>query len=268
MKHITSADNARYKHLKKLAGSARERRTSGQTLLDGVHLLQAVAEAGASVDMLVLRQGSEDEAEIQACARRFPAVPALMLAPALFDALSPVETPAGILALYTIPEPEQRQLNSAVLLENIQDPGNLGSILRSAAAAGVDAVYLSRGCAEAWSPKALRAGMGAHFTIAIYEQCELTALPHQFDSIVATRLGAMKSVYDLDLKGRVAFLFGNEGAGLSPELAALATYEVKIPMPGRIESLNVAAAVAVCLFERVRQKFCVDRCMMGQGEKR
>ncbi len=250
---ISSAENPQFKQLRKLSGSARERRKSGQTLLDGAHLLQALADAGGVPDVLVVREGAEQQAEIAAALARFPALPLLQLAPALFDAISPVEHPVGILAQLAIPAPQGAQFRSAVLLENIQDPGNLGGILRTAAAAGIDAVLLSKGCAEAWSPKALRAGMGAQFVIAVHEQQDLATAAKGFDAVVATRLDGAHSLYALDLTGSVAFVFGNEGAGLSPELSACATHQVRIPMPGQVESLNVAAAAAVCLFERVRQ---------------
>ncbi len=250
---ITSADNAQFKELKKLAASARERRKTGRTLLDGVHLLMALADAGGQVELIILRVGSESAPQITQCLARFPTVPAIVLPPKLFDALSPVETPVGILGLMAIPHSPEQSYRCAVLMEDIQDPGNLGGILRTAAAAGVNAVYLSTGCAEAWSPKALRAGMGAQFVIAIHEHQALAHAAGRFDCIMATTLHGGDSVFDLDLRGSVAFVFGNEGAGLSEELTRRATHLARIPMPGRVESLNVAAAAAVCLFERVRQ---------------
>lgn len=253
MKHIRSADNPQYKRLKKLAGSARERRQCGQTLLDGVHVLSALADAGGELELIVLRAGSESEPEIARCVARFGSLPTLVLSAALFDALSPVEHPTGVLGLFSIPRPAEQRTDCCVLLEAIQDPGNLGGILRTAAAAGAGAVYLSQGCAEAWSPKALRAGMGAHFALAIHEQQPLVEVMKNFETVLAATLDARQSIYDTDLRGRVAFLFGNEGAGLSASTLAAASLRVKIPMPGRIESLNVAAAAAVCLFERVRQ---------------
>lgn len=259
MKQITSADNPQYKQLKKLATSAPERRKCRQTLLDGVHLLQALAAAGGAVDLLIVRQGSGENAEIRRCMERFADAPRIELSAALFDVLSPVETPAGILALYTIAQSGERNPACAVLLENIQDPSNIGAILRTAAAAGVDAVYLSKGCAEAWSPKALRAAMGAHFVIPIYEREELRSLCVELPRTIATHVDAPQTLYELDLRGKAAFLFGNEGKGLSDELAARATDQVRIPMPGKMESLNVAAAVAVVLFERVRQARFLSR---------
>ncbi len=146
------------------------------------------------------------------------------------------------------------------MLEDIQDPGNLGSILRSAAAAGMQHVFLSAHSVHAWSPRVLRAGMGAHFMLRIYEQCDLPALARGFKGkVIATSQRAKNSVFDADVAGNVAFVFGNEGAGMSAALAAAAHEVVAIPMPGNVESLNIAAAAAVCLFERVRQQHAADK---------
>jgi TrmH family RNA methyltransferase len=142
-----------------------------------------------------------------------------------------------------------------VLLENIQDPGNLGSILRSAVAAGIAQVFLSRGSVFAWSPKVIRAGMGAHFFLSIFEDVDLAEAARAFSGcIVAMEPRATSSLYELHLKGPVAWVFGNEGAGLSESVGRLATHRVRIPMPGPAESLNVAAAAAICLFEQIRQQ--------------
>ncbi len=252
-KHISSADNNQFKQLRKLAGSARDRRKQNQTLLDGVHLITALADSPFTPELIAIQEGREQEAEIQHCLKLFPNTRHLLLSRKLFEALSPVETPTGILAVLDIPESETKPFQCGVLLENIQDPGNLGSIMRTAAAAGADAVFLSKGCAEAWSPKAMRAAMGAHFTLAIFEQQDLVETCDHFKMVVATHLQGTQSLYDLDLTQSVAFLFGNEGAGLSDELSARATHRIRIPMPGKVESLNVAAAAAVCLFEKVRQ---------------
>jgi TrmH family RNA methyltransferase len=147
------------------------------------------------------------------------------------------------------------QVGACIMLEDIQDPGNLGSLLRSAAAAGVEGVFLSKQSVHAWSPRVLRAGMGAHFMLRIYEQCDLAALIADFKGrVIATNQRADKALFDVDLAGDVAFLLGNEGAGLSSALLAAAHEVVAIPMPGHAESLNIAAAGAVCLFERVRQR--------------
>jgi TrmH family RNA methyltransferase len=115
-------------------------------------------------------------------------------------------------------------------------------------------VYLSNGCADAWSPKTLRAAMGAHFLVRVHEGANLAEIARAFrGKVIASILGAKKSLYQMRLTGPVAFLFGNEGAGLTDELLEAAHERITIPMPGGAESLNAAAAAAVCFFERVRQ---------------
>jgi len=253
IQQISSAENSLFKRLKKLADSARERRKSGETLLDGVHLLKAAADVSLEPECIILREGMQTDAEIQQCLVLFPKIKTIELPHRLFNQLSPVETPVGILALITIPRPEPTVHTAAVMLEHIQDPGNLGSIIRTGAAAGIERICLSKGCAEAWSPKALRSGMGAQFNIEIVEQVDLEYEVQNYKKVVVTSLDAPTSLYDIELTNAVAFVFGNEGAGVSEGLLSKATHKVKIPMPGNIESLNVSAAVAICLFERVRQ---------------
>src|SRR6185369_11156341 len=131
-------------------------------------------------------------------------------------------------------------------------------MLRSAAGAGVAQVLLSKHCAFAWSPKVLRAGQGAHFRVAIHEDVDLPAWAADYRAaggeVVATAVAGGTSLFSTPLAGRIALAIGNEGGGLSDALLAQATRRVTIPMPGGIESLNVAAAAAVCLFECLRQR--------------
>lgn len=249
---ITSRDNPRFRELLGLARNRRDRRQSGQTLLDGEHLLEAALQAGHRPNLLVFAQDCPDTRRL-AWMHRLAEIPALFLAPPLFAALSPVESPSGVLARIHIPPAGEGVDESLLLLEDIQDPGNLGAILRVAAAAGMGRVCLSKGCAEAWSPKCLRGGQGAQFQLSIQEAADLPAAARVFDGpVYAGMLGAEASLFGLDLRGRVGFAFGNEGAGLSERLRAVCR-PFSIPMSGRVESLNVATAVAVCLFERLRQ---------------
>lgn len=253
-KHITSRDNPFFKSLHKLAESARERRKESKTLLDGEHLITAYVAAGNLPETLLLSQGAAVTPAIKALVDKLRAAPVIELAPGLFGELSPVRTPTGIMALIDIPQVKSAGQMFCILLEDIQDPGNLGSILRTAAAAGVQTAYLSAHCADAWSPKVLRAGMGAHFVLSIQEQANLLQVAQQLPgTLVAASLDAERSLFELDLTGSVAFAIGNEGAGLSAELSSLARQKVTIPMPGAVESLNAAAAAAICCFERVRQ---------------
>ena len=257
IKRISSRDNPFYKSLHKLSTSGRERRQAGQTLLDGPHLLRAWLDAGRRPQHLIVNEQAMQDGEIVALLSDCSDVPQTQLDDALFAQLSELRTPNGLLALVDIPSATGQVSHSqfALLLEDIQDPGNLGSILRSAAAAGCDTVFLSQGCADAWSPKVLRAGMGGHFALSIHESADLLRVASEFGgNILAASLQAHKSLYECDLRGGLAFAIGNEGAGLSPGLQQAAREHFIIPMPGKVESLNAAAAAAVCLFEAVRQR--------------
>ena len=252
---IASPHNTHFKALKKLAESASTRREQGQTLLDGEHLLLAYLAAGQVPRQIIVDESAQDHPLLAQLSQ----VPVLRLAHGLFNTLSPVKTPTGLMLLIDIPQASVPAVPQfIVLLEAIQDPGNLGAMLRSAAAAGVEAVYLSTGCADAWSPKVLRGGMGAHFATRIVEHADLIVVAQAFPGkVCSAALNAPQSLFAADLTGSVAFAVGNEGAGLSAELRAAASYEFSIPMPGNVESLNAAAALAVCVFERVRQTVLV-----------
>lgn len=252
LKSITSRDNPVYQEILALAGDRKARRQAGKAVLDGPHLLEAALQANAGPIRLVFSE-SAMSGVLGEWAQRLPEVPGLVVTDRLFASLSPVDTPAGLLSVIDIPLPASKAAECVMLLENIQDPGNLGALLRVAAASGVGSVHLSIGCAEAWSPKCLRGGQGAHFLLEIHEGIDLPVFAREFRGpIHAASLGAPVSLFALDLHGPVGFAFGNEGAGLSEALRAVAQ-PFSIPMPGRVESLNVATAAAVCLFERVRQ---------------
>ncbi|SDZ97555.1 TrmH family RNA methyltransferase [Nitrosospira multiformis] len=273
MKFITSRDNPTFKELVKLRESSRQRRIAGLTLLDGIHLVEAYFALGKP-EKLVASESGRENPEIRFLLEKVTKVTqvtkgggspreaaAIVLPDLLFREVSTVKTATGLMAIVPIPSPEAIPLKKrgqaesfCVLLEAIQDPGNVGSILRSAAAAGASDVYLSNDCADAWSPKTLRAAMGAHFLVRIHERANLAEVARTFGGkVIASILDAKKSLYQMRLSGPVAFVFGNEGAGLSDELLQVAHERITIPMPGDAESLNAAAAAAVCFFERVRQ---------------
>lgn len=256
MKHITSADNPFYKSLVKLSGSARQRSIAGQALLDGAHLLAACLSAGRTPVHVIVTEAALRDPEIQSLLDRIQQVSLTVLDHGLFAKLSELKSLSGILTLIDQPQTpvNAQHCGFSLLLEDIQDPGNLGSMLRSAAAAGCDAVFLSPGCADAWSPKVLRAAMGGHFVLRIQEQTDLAGVIAAFPgTCYAAALQARTSLYQAPLQGKVAFAIGNEGAGLSAALLNACT-PITIPMPGQVESLNAAAAAAICLFEAVRQK--------------
>jgi TrmH family RNA methyltransferase len=258
VQHVTSRHNPRLKEAAALIASSRERRKTGKCVLEGEHVIATYVE----------RYGAPESLIVTAEALAFPAMRTLaeqqsartlVVSEPLFAATASLPASVGVLAV--VATPRAAALGHAdfnLLVEDVQDPGNIGSILRSAAAAGVEQVLLSKHCAFAWSPKVLRAGQGAHFAVAIHEDVDLHAWASGFRAsrgeIVATVVEGGTSLFATPLLQRIALVIGNEGSGLSNELAALATRRVTIPMPGGVESLNVAAAAAVCLFECVRRR--------------
>jgi TrmH family RNA methyltransferase len=256
LRHITSAENPRFRALLKLHESSRERRKAGLSLLDGVHLVSAYLEHIGAPEELVVSTSHVNDPEVVSIVEHAAVPEAIVLSDALFRQLSSVATPTGVIAAVKTPRSHAIPASPGpcVMLEDIQDPGNLGSILRSAAAAGIEEVYLSRQCVQAWSPRVLRAGMGAHFALRVYEDVDLETFISAYPGrVFGASADGGTPFYEADLAGRVALLFGNEGAGLTPALRERAHATISIPMLGKAESLNVAAAAAVCLFERVRQ---------------
>ncbi|GIZ51203.1 TrmH family RNA methyltransferase [Noviherbaspirillum aridicola] len=259
MKTITSRDNPLYKQLKLLAGSSQARRKAGRAVLDGVHLCEVYLQQAGEPEICVASESALALPEVASILDRCQShrVQRILLPDNLYAALSQVEHGVGLMFLVEVPAaPMPARLDGpAVLLDNLQDPGNLGSILRSAAAAGIPRIYCSRNTVFAWSPKVLRAGMGAHFLLQIHENVDLDAILRTAAvPVAATSSHADHRIYDIDLRGPVAWLFGNEGQGVSPELLARATHRLAVPHLGAVESLNVAACAAVCFFEQVRQK--------------
>ncbi len=252
---IASRTNAHFRAVRSLAASTAERRRSRRTLLDGAHLVAAHL-AHAMPVLIVVSESACAEAEIRQLLERAQNVPRVCFSDTLFAQLSPVQTPTGILAVIDIPQnPEGKPAGSLlVMLDGIQDPGNVGTIIRSAAGAGADAVLLSAQCADPWSPRTLRAAMGAHFALGIHAHCDLERAARAFQGrVIATSGRGGIAPHELVLTGRVALLFGSEGAGLSEPLIKAAHAAVSIPLARGVESLNVGAAAAVVLFERVRQ---------------
>lgn len=244
---ITSKDNLTYKAL-------RSRRQEGIAVLEGPHLVQAYMERVGLPNSLVVSESGEKTKEIQTILTSYSGS-VVRLTDRLFQTLSDLVTPVGLLAVIQIPPVSEKTEGSCVLLEGIQDAGNVGSILRTAAAAGIRDIALSPGCAGAWTSKVLRAAQGAHFGLRIREQVDLEAFIKTWHGIsVATVVKNGHPIYALNLDSDMAWLFGNEGSGLSPALITSATVRTEIPMAASSESLNVAAAAAVCLFEEVRRK--------------
>ena len=252
MKHVASKENPVFKLLLGLERTS-VRKAENKTILDGIHLVESCIAGGVTPELVVVREDALSNPEISHLVSGQNVV---SMSGALFDRISPVKHPTGIIALIQIPRFQASEPPEfCAFLDEIQDPGNMGAILRSAAAAGATDVYLSCGCADPWSPRVLRSGMGAHFCIRIHQDVGLIdAMARYEGSKIALTLDADTSLYDLELRGKTGFVIGNEGAGISEEVLRHSSVRARIPMPGQMESLNAAQAAAICFFERVRQR--------------
>lgn len=256
MKNITSRDNPFFKSLLKLSESASERKKQELTIIDGIHLVKDYYEKFGLLKSIVVSDKGIKHPEVQDLISLHKSAELVMMSDVLFKEVSSLITPIGILAVVPIPDNKifQKENGFCLACEDIQDPGNLGTILRSASAAGVEDVLLSPKCVSAWAPKVLRSSQGAHFLMNVHESIDLINACQNFKGkVIATSPGADLSVFEVDMKGSVMLLIGNEGNGLSLDLMQCATHKIRIPMPGKIESLNASVAAAICLFERVRQ---------------
>jgi RNA methyltransferase, TrmH family len=242
---LTSRDNPKVKRWIRLAGDARYRRSEKRALIEGPHLLAAALQHGIRpLTVLVTEEGAANP-EIAAL---LPAN-AVVLGKAVFRAIVDSETPQGVAAEIVIPD-ARRATGNTIFLERVQDPANVGAILRSAAAFGIGRVVLDRACADPWSPRALRAGAGGHFALGIAETDDLGAEIEAFKgTVVCTVPRGGIALADAPLDREAAWIFGGEGSGLSDETIQRADLRVTIPMAPGTESLNVAAAAAICLYQ-------------------
>lgn len=261
MNKITSAHNGQLKHLSKLLAQSKARRQYGRAVLEGAHLLDACLRAGVRPLQVFVPEGRLCADETRALLAQLPESTVTVAVSGILAKISGLADAEEVLTLIETPAPTALpQQGDCVVLDCVQDPGNVGTVMRSAAAAGVKQVVLGKGCADAWSPKVLRAGMGAHFLLDICERADLAAWRSGYKGrVLATALPerGSRSLYSLDLSPPAAWVFGNEGSGVDAALLADIDECVRIPMAGQTESLNVAMAATVCLFEQMRVRLAL-----------
>ncbi|HGO8065474.1 TPA: TrmH family RNA methyltransferase [Neisseria meningitidis] len=258
MKHISSTNNEHIRHLHRLLSQGKFRRQYAQTVLEGVHLLQVFLQSGRKPVGVYIPEGKMPSEEVRRLRAVVPEGKVFSVSDGILKKISSLTCADDVLALIDIPDAGALPAGGdCVVLDGVQDPGNVGTVLRSAAAAGVGTVVLGRGSADVWSPKVLRAGMGAHFLSGIYPQADLEIwLASYKGRVFATALREEKQavLYGEDLCEPTAWVFGNEGAGVGKAVLDRADKCVRIPMHDATESLNVAMAATICLFEQMRQR--------------
>jgi RNA methyltransferase, TrmH family len=258
MHQATSRHNPRLRETARLIASSRDRRKAGRCVLEGEHLVTVYLDRIGPPEFVVLVEDLAAAPHIAPLVARLTGVDVVAVSAALFAEATGLPPALGVVAVIATPAPPlEESARFHLLLDDLQDPGNVGTLLRTAAAAGVEQVLLSRHCAFAWSPKVLRAGQGAHFLTTIIEDVDLPAWAADFrgrgGTVAATVPRGGDDLYSLQFAWPLAIAIGNEGAGLSAALLAQSDRHVSIPMPGATESLNASAAAAIVLFEALRQ---------------
>ncbi len=293
MLHISSRDNPLYKHVKRLVQGRAERQlisapsdslskgnqgtaavkdsndirddTSGlghaavPVVLEGIHLCQDWLRYRGQPERAIFdARRLPDTTELQALASGIDESRIVSMDSALMSSVSPIAKGQGVLFLvsHNAPALPDRIEHACIWLDRIQDPGNVGTLLRTAAAAGLEHAYLSKECANAWSSRVLRSAQGAHFVMTLYEQVDLRQARERLAiPLCATAIGeGTVCLYEGDIPTPCAWVFGNEGQGVEPGLLAGADYSVFIPQDTSVESLNVGVAAGICLFEQRRQQ--------------
>ena len=252
---LESKENPKIKHLRGLIQQASYRKKQGQTILEGNHLCEAWIAQGHKLNSIFSTEAALQHPDLQKLID-LDSCHIFVISEVLYRDLSPLTNTVACLAIIDLPQSRHSLdfTQDTLILENIQDTGNVGTLLRSAAAAGFDQIVATQGTAALWSPRVLRAGMGAHFSLHTYENIKLDQILDQFKiPVYATSSHQASSLYSKDLKAQCVLILGNEGQGVS-EFALQHAQAISIPQPGGQESLNVAIAGSICLFEMVRQR--------------
>ncbi len=250
---IASRDNPLLVRVRRLNATPDAYRQLGLVWLEGEHLVRAALARGWCLLELLVPARCEGDVALQSL---WPHAPKLRVVDdALWAGIGSLSSKAAVAALVAWPgEVAVLRGRRSVVLDRLQDAGNVGSILRSAAAFGIAQVAALKGCVALWSPKVLRAGMGAHFALHLVEGMDESALDAIDLPLIATSSHRAASLIDAQLPDPCAWVFGHEGQGVATSLLQRCALQLGIPQPGGEESINVAAAAAVCLYESMRRR--------------
>lgn len=258
---IESTANARVKEWASLL-EKKHRDRQGKYIVEGVHLVQEALRSGADVECVAYDSALGVPAELKEDAQQAGQGEWVAVSAAIVAKCTEARTPQPVFAVVRksaakIGDILRVEHALVAVLDGVQDPGNVGTIIRAADAAGAAGVLIGRGSADIYNPKTVRSTMGSLFHLPIVEGDLTELLPQAREAsakIVSTSLQAQQNCYEADYRGATWFVFGSEGSGVSPEVEAFVDEAIIIPMPGQAESLNVAMAASVLLFEAVRQR--------------
>ncbi|MBC7877108.1 MAG: RNA methyltransferase [Anaerolineales bacterium] len=252
---ITSNQNSKIKLIRALQGRAKERRETSAFLAEGVRLVEEAVNSNWEFQFALYDETLSERGRLQVETLKLRGIDVEEVSTTIMKSLSETETPQGILAvLNESPLPIPDSPNFILIPDQIRDPGNLGTLLRTAAAAGVQAVLLPPETTDAFAPKVIRSGMGAHFRLPIHSMTwdEIKQCTNGLQIFLAEMNG--QSCWETDLRQPLTLIIGGEADGASEQARKLANQKISIPMNGNIESLNAGVAGSVLIFEVVRQR--------------
>lgn len=256
---ITSTSNVQIKEIVALLKKSKERKEKKVFVIEGRKMFEEICLDPSRV---VKAYFAESYVKEQYADKTIPEVPYEIVADSVFEAMAETVTPQGVLAIVKMPEYSLKDMiadaGTLVLLEHLRDPGNLGTIIRTAEAAGVSGVILSKESVDIYNPKVIRSTMGAVYRVPFLYAEDFTALLQELRKqdvrLLAAHLKGKKNFDKADYSGKVGILIGNEANGLSEEASELANEKVLIPMAGNVESLNAAVAAALLMYEAFRNQ--------------
>ncbi|ALG49494.1 TrmH family RNA methyltransferase [Clostridium perfringens] len=256
MLEIESKNNNLFKEIKKLK-EKKHRIKSNKYLIEGLRFVEEAIKSKVSIDSIIFTE-SFKEKNPDLFLKINENIKLIQMNEALLKQLCSTENPQGIVGVINMQNKELKSGELVVLVDKVQDPGNMGTIIRSAHAAGAAGIVMTKGTVDIYNDKTLRSTMGSIFYIPIVEDDSLDfvkSLKKEGYKLVVSSLQGKNNFFEENLQGKVMIAVGNEGNGVSDEVYDIADIKVKIPMPGEAESLNVAVATSIMIYEKIRQSF-------------
>ncbi len=256
MLEIESKNNNLFKEIKKLK-EKKHRIKSNKYLIEGLRFVEEAIKSKVSIDSIIFTE-SFKEKNPELFLKINENIKLIQMNEALLKQLCSTENPQGIVGVINMQNKELKSGELVVLVDKVQDPGNMGTIIRSAHAAGAAGIVMTKGTVDIYNDKTLRSTMGSIFYIPIVEDDSLDfvkSLKKEGYKLVVSSLQGKNNFFEENLQGKVMIAVGNEGNGVSDEVYDIADIKVKIPMPGEAESLNVAVATSIMIYEKIRQSF-------------
>lgn len=253
---ITSKDNPTIKTAHALLTQSRQRKKLGKTVIEGTHLLEAYLNAELIPDTIITSETGEGNAEINQLLRRLKGIKLVTVSDSLYKEIRTLGESTPIMAIIDMPilSLDYPITDDCLIVNGVQDNGNLGTLLRTASAVGVKTIICTTGTAQAYAPKTLRASMGANFSLTIYENVSVEKVMDRVEvPLFATSSHTDNLIYRTDLTQPLGLIMGHEGQGVDDSLLTNAT-QIALPQPNGQESLNVAIAGSLCLYEMLRQR--------------